>query len=95
MTWPRTGTPRAIRLAVVAHHYRDSWEWNDTLLPRASARLEAWVDAGKGDAAVDEVRRALDDDLNAPAAVAAIDAAVEAGLGVSEAALLLGVDTLR
>ena len=29
--------PRAIRLAVVAHHYRDSWEWNDTLLPRASA----------------------------------------------------------
>ena len=26
---------RAIRLAVVAHHYRDSWEWNDTLLPRA------------------------------------------------------------
>jgi L-cysteine:1D-myo-inositol 2-amino-2-deoxy-alpha-D-glucopyranoside ligase len=86
---------RAIRLAVVAHHYRDSWEWNDTLLPRASARLEAWVDAGKGDAAVDDVRRALDDDLNAPAAVAAVDAAVAAGLGVSEAALLLGVDTLR
>ncbi|MDQ6698525.1 MAG: cysteine--tRNA ligase [Actinomycetota bacterium] len=86
--------PRAIRLAVVAHHYRDSWEWNEKLLPTATARLDAWVDAGKGDAAVAEVRRALDDDLDAPAAVAAIDGAVAAGRGASEAAALLGVDTL-
>jgi hypothetical protein len=33
----------------------------------------------------------LDDDLDVPTAVAAIDAAAAAGLGVSEAAGLLGV----
>jgi L-cysteine:1D-myo-inositol 2-amino-2-deoxy-alpha-D-glucopyranoside ligase len=37
------------------------------------------------------VRAALDDDLDSPAAVAAVDAAVAAGQGVSEAAALLGV----
>jgi L-cysteine:1D-myo-inositol 2-amino-2-deoxy-alpha-D-glucopyranoside ligase len=86
--------PRAIRLAVVAHHYRDSWEWHDQLLPTASRRLDAWVAAGKGAAAVAEVRRALDDDLDGPGAVAAIDGAAAAGGGVSEAAALLGVDIL-
>ncbi len=86
--------PRAIRLAVVAHHYRESWEWTDKLLPTASARLDSWVEAGQGDAAVEDVRRGLDDDLDAPAAVAAIDAAADAGLGVSTAAWLLGVDVL-
>jgi L-cysteine:1D-myo-inositol 2-amino-2-deoxy-alpha-D-glucopyranoside ligase len=88
---------RAIRLAIVAHHYRDSWEWNDTLMPTAAARLEAWkaatVAPGAVDsvAALDAVRARLDDDLDTPGAVASIDAAVARGEGVASAAALLGV----
>jgi L-cysteine:1D-myo-inositol 2-amino-2-deoxy-alpha-D-glucopyranoside ligase len=81
----------AIRLALVAHHYRDSWEWNDDVMPEAADRLERWRAAGDGGGALDEVRAALDDDLDTPTAVAAVDAAVDAGRGVSEAAALLGV----
>ena len=86
---------RAIRLAAVAHHYRDGWEWDDAIMPTAGARLDAWLAAGPGDGALDGVRAALDDDLDTPAAVAAIDAAAAAGLGVSAAAALLGVDLTR
>jgi L-cysteine:1D-myo-inositol 2-amino-2-deoxy-alpha-D-glucopyranoside ligase len=83
---------RAIRLACVSHHYRDSWEWNEQLMPEASERLARWVAAGPGSGAADRVRRALDEDLDTPGAVAAIDAAAAKGVGVSEAAALLGVD---
>lgn len=85
--------PRTIRLGVVSHHYRDSWEWNDHLMGEADERVRAWVAAGSGSGALDAVRAALDEDLNTPEAVAAIDAAAAQGLGVSEAAALLGVDT--
>ena len=88
----KTHDPRAIRLAVVSHHYRDSWEWSDAIMPEADGRLTRWVAAGPGDAALDEVRLALDDDLDTPAAVAAIDAAAARGEGVGRAARLLGVD---
>lgn len=84
--------PRAIRLAAVAHHYRDSWEWHDDLMTTSTARLQAWISAGDGNGALTEVRDALDDDLDTPAAVAAIDEAADAGRGVAEAAALLGVD---
>ncbi|MBI1843197.1 MAG: cysteine--tRNA ligase [Actinobacteria bacterium] len=87
----KTWEPQAIRLALAAHHYRTSWDWNDTLMPVAAARLDAWQAVGPGLAALDEVRAALDDDLDTPAAVAAIDAAAASGHGVSEAAALLGV----
>jgi L-cysteine:1D-myo-inositol 2-amino-2-deoxy-alpha-D-glucopyranoside ligase len=83
--------PPAIRLAVTAHHYRHDWDWEDRLMPEATERLERWRAAGKGDGALAEVRAALDDDLDTPAAVAAIDKAAASGLGVSEAAALLGV----
>ncbi len=86
--------PRAIRLTAVAHHYRHSWEWHDDLMPAAQQRLESWLKAGAGDAALDDVRAALDDDLDTPTAVAAIDAAAAAGHGVADAAALLGVDLL-
>lgn len=82
---------RAIRLGIVVHHYRTPWEWNEELMPDAAARLERWLEAGEGDGALREVRAALDDDLDTPTAVGAIDAAAAAGLGVSEAAMLLGV----
>jgi L-cysteine:1D-myo-inositol 2-amino-2-deoxy-alpha-D-glucopyranoside ligase len=84
--------PRAIRLAIIEHHYRREWEWDDSLMPRNGRRLERWCESGKGDAALDDVRSALDDDLDTPAAVAAIDAAAAAGHGVGDAAALLGVD---
>jgi len=85
--------PMAIRLAIVENHYRTAWEWDDSRLPRAADRLERWQAAGEGDAALDDARAALDDDLDTPAAVAAIDAAASAGRGVSQAAALLGIAT--
>jgi L-cysteine:1D-myo-inositol 2-amino-2-deoxy-alpha-D-glucopyranoside ligase len=88
----KTYDPRAIRLAVVANHYRTAWEWDESLMEPAERRLQRWIDAGDGDGALGEVRAALDDDLDTPAAVAAIDAAAAAGAGVGQAARLLGVD---
>jgi L-cysteine:1D-myo-inositol 2-amino-2-deoxy-alpha-D-glucopyranoside ligase len=88
----KTWDARVIRLGVQAHHYRDSWSWNDEIMPVAEQRLEAWQAVGDGDAALDEVRARLDDDLDTPGALAAVDAAAAAGRGVSEAAALLGVD---
>jgi L-cysteine:1D-myo-inositol 2-amino-2-deoxy-alpha-D-glucopyranoside ligase len=82
----------AIRLVLVENHYRTPWEWDDTRMPRATERLERWRDAGPGTAALDDVRAALDDDLDTSTAVAAIDAAAAAGEGVGAAAALLGVD---
>jgi L-cysteine:1D-myo-inositol 2-amino-2-deoxy-alpha-D-glucopyranoside ligase len=85
--------PMALRLAVLAHHYRTPWEWDDGLLPVAAGRLERWRAAGPGEGALAEVRAALDDDLDSPAALAAVDQAAAAGRGVSQAADLLGVLT--
>lgn len=93
----KTWDTRAIRLGIVAHHYRDSWEWDDDIMPTAGARLDDWlrvsttVNATDSLAAVDAVRACLDDDLDTPGAVAAIDAAAAAGEGVVSAAALLGV----
>ena len=84
--------PRAIRLAIIEHHYRKEWEWDDTLMPRNAARIDAWSASHKSESGVvADVRAALDDDLDTPAAIAAIDAACAAGLGVHDAAALLGV----
>jgi L-cysteine:1D-myo-inositol 2-amino-2-deoxy-alpha-D-glucopyranoside ligase len=85
--------PRAIRLAVLEHHYRDPWDWDDEVMPRATARLQRWLDApGTITAGVlDEVRERLDDDLDTPGAVAAIDAAAERGEDIAPATELLGV----
>jgi L-cysteine:1D-myo-inositol 2-amino-2-deoxy-alpha-D-glucopyranoside ligase len=83
--------PMAIRLTILAHHYRESWEWSDDLMGEAADRLGTWRAAGEGDAALDAARAALDDDLGTPDAVTAIDAAAARGQGVSSAAALLGV----
>jgi len=83
--------PAAVRLAILAHHYRHDWDWADTLMPRAPDRLGQWRAAAAGDGALAEVRAALDDDLDTPSALAAVDRAAAAGTGVSEAAALLGV----
>ena len=83
--------PNAVRLGILAHHYRSSWECRDDLMSDAADRLERWRAAGQGGAALDEVRAALDDDLDCPRALAAIDAAAAAGRGDSSAAARLGV----
>ena len=71
--------PAAVRLAILAHHYRPGWEWNDALMPAAEARLASWRAAGPGDAALDERAGRLDDDLDTPAAIAAVDRPSSAG----------------
>jgi L-cysteine:1D-myo-inositol 2-amino-2-deoxy-alpha-D-glucopyranoside ligase len=84
--------PVVIRLALLAHSYRHDWDWHDGLLSDASDRLDAWRVAGLGTGALDEVRARLDDDLDTPGALDAIDRAAAAGQGVSQAAALLGVE---
>jgi L-cysteine:1D-myo-inositol 2-amino-2-deoxy-alpha-D-glucopyranoside ligase len=37
--------PMAIRLAILAHHYRDDWDWTDAGLAAAAGRLAAWRQA--------------------------------------------------
>jgi L-cysteine:1D-myo-inositol 2-amino-2-deoxy-alpha-D-glucopyranoside ligase len=83
--------PMAVRLAILANHYRSSWDWTDDLLPAAVERLERWRGGGEGDGGVEAVRAALDDDLDAPRALKAVDDAAGKGEGVSAAAALLGV----
>jgi L-cysteine:1D-myo-inositol 2-amino-2-deoxy-alpha-D-glucopyranoside ligase len=81
----------AIRLAVIGQHYRSSWDWTDDMMPAAAERLARWRASGAGAGGLVEARRALDNDLDVPAAIAAIDAAAAAGQGVATAAALLGV----
>ncbi|KOU69888.1 L-cysteine:1D-myo-inositol 2-amino-2-deoxy-alpha-D-glucopyranoside ligase [Streptomyces sp. XY66] len=75
--------PAAIRLALLSHHYRADWEWTDAVLDEAVARLERWraavsrPDGIAADAVLEEVREALANDLDAPAALAAVDRWVE------------------
>jgi L-cysteine:1D-myo-inositol 2-amino-2-deoxy-alpha-D-glucopyranoside ligase len=88
---------RAVRLLLVTHHYRREWEWHAGLPREATERLAAWRTAAGGDVrgaerVLDEVRLALDDDLDTPGAVRAIDDAARAGADVTCAAALLGVN---
>ena len=34
--------PMALRMALLAHHYRSDWEWTDAVLADADARLARW-----------------------------------------------------
>ena len=97
----KTYDPRAIRLAIVEHHYRDAWEWDDELMPRAAARLDRWLAAAESPGAPAGRRRAEVLDARAgpprrrprhPGAVAAIDAGVRpTATTIIAAAALLGV----
>ncbi len=76
--------PMAIRLALLAHHYRTDWFWTSSELLGAQERLDVWrgaVTRGSGPdgaAAVDAVRAALTNDLDTVAALSAIDTWAEA-----------------
>lgn len=78
--------PMAVRLAVLAHHYRADWEWTDGVLAAAQARLARWRAALSGvggpdaESTVSAIRAAVGDDLDAPRALAAVDAWADAAL---------------
>jgi L-cysteine:1D-myo-inositol 2-amino-2-deoxy-alpha-D-glucopyranoside ligase len=74
--------PMAIRLAILAHHYREDWDWTDAGLAEAGERLARWraavALAGTGSAAAGEavlaaMRERMADDLDAPGALAVVD----------------------
>jgi L-cysteine:1D-myo-inositol 2-amino-2-deoxy-alpha-D-glucopyranoside ligase len=82
--------PMAIRLALLAHHYRSDWEWTDAELAEGEARLGRWraavaaapaaIPALSAADVLGTVRERLADDLDAPGAVAAVDAWADAVL---------------
>ncbi|SDT13402.1 cysteine--1-D-myo-inosityl 2-amino-2-deoxy-alpha-D-glucopyranoside ligase [Microlunatus soli] len=76
--------PMAIRLALLANNYRTDWSWTDELLASAQHRLAGWRQAVGQDAGlpaqemIGQLRAALNNDLDAPTALAAVDAWVGA-----------------
>lgn len=89
--------PMAIRLGLIEHHYRVEWEWDEGLMGRNQERLSKWratrsaTKMTNGRTVLDDVRDALDDDLDTPAAVRMVDDAAQRGFDVRDAASLLGV----
>ncbi|MDI9895852.1 cysteine--1-D-myo-inosityl 2-amino-2-deoxy-alpha-D-glucopyranoside ligase [Rhodococcus sp. IEGM 1381] len=81
--------PAAVRLGLLAGHYRQDRPWSDDVLERAHTRLALWRRAAalEGAASADDVinrlRQHLADDLDTPKALDALDAwasfAVERG----------------
>ncbi|NNN00312.1 MAG: cysteine--tRNA ligase [Acidimicrobiaceae bacterium] len=86
--------PAAVRVALLDQHYRRDWEWRDELLSRAQSKLATWrstLTSARSSSLLDEVRAALDDDLDTPGALRVIDEAAHAGINVAPGAALLGV----
>ena len=94
--------PAAIRLGLLGHHYRLDWEWTSADIPRAEQRLALWRSASGevdsdadgsplADVGLELVRERLDDDLDTPGALAALDDEARAGRSVRAGAALLGV----
>lgn len=71
--------PAAIRLAILAHHYRSDWSWTDAEFAEAKNRLTTWrsavnhAPAGSAAALIAAMRAELANDLNAPGAIAVVD----------------------
>ncbi len=80
----QTYSPDAIRAYLLGHHYRTSWEYDETDLKQAGARVERYTAASRADAIAsgdpldgDPYRErfvaALDDDLDTPTALSIMD----------------------
>jgi L-cysteine:1D-myo-inositol 2-amino-2-deoxy-alpha-D-glucopyranoside ligase len=71
--------PNAIRLALLAHHYRSEWSWTEHGLEAAQARLDLWRAAADGERGPDasallrSVREHIANDLRTPEALDAVD----------------------
>ena len=107
----QTADPRAIRLALLHHHYRSGFEWHDTDIQDGTALLHRLVAAAARPDGPDpapfaaRVRDAIDDDLDAPRALDALgelaDAILSGGTDptapavLTELAALIGVDITR
>jgi L-cysteine:1D-myo-inositol 2-amino-2-deoxy-alpha-D-glucopyranoside ligase len=71
--------PGAVRLALLAGHYRTDRPWTPQLLDQARSRLARWRSAAGRDsgpeatATLAEVRACLADDLDTPGALSAVD----------------------
>jgi len=82
--------PMAIRLLLLAQHYRREWEFTEALLGDAAARLELWRSAFSVNLGADAtdtiaaVRGAVADDLDTASALAAVDAWAEKTLAGAE-----------
>jgi L-cysteine:1D-myo-inositol 2-amino-2-deoxy-alpha-D-glucopyranoside ligase len=94
----REHEPAAVRLAVLAHHWRSDWTFDPEDLKVAGERLEAWRRAvarpqGSARWLPEEVEAALATDLDTPSALAAVDELAKRGdgAGVGVAAEVLGV----
>jgi L-cysteine:1D-myo-inositol 2-amino-2-deoxy-alpha-D-glucopyranoside ligase len=83
--------PAAIRLAILANHYRSDWSWTEEGFAEAKRRLGTWRSAvavapeGSGPGLVAAIRAELSNDLNAPGALAAVDAWAAAALEGTQA----------
>ena len=98
--------PMAIRLALIAQHYRSDWEWTAQHLTDATSKLALWREGVARSSApdastfIDRIRSALRTDLNSPLALEVMDEWVSAtgesvGAGQQMASAidaLLGVD---
>jgi len=107
----KVADPRAIRLALMLHHYRHDFEWFETDLEEGTALLHRLLAAAERATGPDptpyaeRVRAALDNDLDSPAALEALDDLASAILSggddpkahavLCELGQLLGVDLTR
>jgi L-cysteine:1D-myo-inositol 2-amino-2-deoxy-alpha-D-glucopyranoside ligase len=107
----KTADPRAIRLALMRHHYRAGFEWYDTDLDEGTALLHRLLAAAECRGGADprpyaaRVRAAIDHDLDAPRALEALDDLASAVLSggdhssapsvLRELSALLGIDLDR
>ncbi|MEV1288950.1 cysteine--1-D-myo-inosityl 2-amino-2-deoxy-alpha-D-glucopyranoside ligase [Micromonospora sp. NPDC049679] len=98
--------PMALRLALVADHYRTDRQWTDDVLKTAQQRLARWREAAAAAAGpsgadlLTAVRGRLADDLDTPGALALVDAWADVTLsgsgddGAAPALMAATVDAL-